>query len=560
MKVAEHSRPLRWLAFFGALALWTLLVCYPNPAVFVRNFLRYRHMPIDPGIGERMGWPLPKQPCSIESFVDGLIAPTSDWRLYRVPWYMPSATEVVASLRGDCESKAVLLASLLAERGIPYQMRASFNHIWVDYPGRQPRPGETRDLAYLEGPPGRFGIHWPRHVNWRELAAVQKEQLWDAMPQARKWLWLLGLAWLALLAVTRPVASQAEGQYMSDWRVPAWDCFGRTAWLSAITLGLLATAPWSRNPARWSVPDLLESVAVSVATGALLTWLSLLRPRRSVRVEGDKLTVSSSLGWWRSQRQIDVSEVTHIQVNGSAGGLRPWEVLAGLPTGGTIALVRHRREVAARAAGRQLGLALDRPVVVRFDGSESRSAPDEIQRSLRERGARSPTGAALPRPRGCDLVIEEGPGSWVMRYPDTGRAWVVLLIMALFPVALSVALTYAILEMPWMTAFWAGWVIAVAFLGLSLYLALMLKGEIMARLAGVRVEIGGGELRFSTPKRRVERVALEQIESVELGRIAESPTVAVVTPDKVIHLREICALEHRAWVRQQVEEAILKAG
>ena len=35
-----------------AYLLWTLLVCYPNPLVFFRNFLRYYRFPTDPSILE----------------------------------------------------------------------------------------------------------------------------------------------------------------------------------------------------------------------------------------------------------------------------------------------------------------------------------------------------------------------------------------------------------------------------------------------------------------------------------------------------------------------------
>jgi hypothetical protein len=136
----------------------------------------------------------------------------------------------------------------------------------------------------------------------------------------------------------------------------------------------------------------------------------------------------------------------------------------------------------------------------------------------------------------------------------------VLLVMALFPVLLAAALTYALLRSPLVFAFWAGWLIAALFLALSLYLALMLRGEIVARFAAVRVEVTEGELRFHTPERKLERVDLRSVEAVEFGRVAEIPTVAVVTPGKVLHLRDLCAIEHRGWVRQQVEEAILRAG
>lgn len=564
MAGAKVARPRRWLGALvsvGAIVLWTLLVCYPNPTVFVRNFLRYRRLPIDPKIDAKMAWPLPKKASSIELFVDGVLIPTSDWKQYRVPWYVPTASEVVRSLRGDCESKAVLLGSLLAGQGIPFQVRASFNHIWIDYQGRQPRPGETAAVAYLEGPPGQFGIHWPRKVDWRAFLAVQKEQLWEEMPPARKQLWLLGLVWLAMAALIWPTAPPQEGEISSDWRARNWDLVGRAAWLSAIALGLLAAAPWSDSPPRWTLPELKEVFVLSIAVGAFLAWLSALRPRNSAAIGEDHgLTVFSSFGRRHRKRQVEAGEIDHIRVEDPRGNLRPWLVSAALRTGERIMLAQHRGEVTARASGRRLGLELNRPLVVRSDGAESRANPDEIPRSLTERAARRPAPVALARPRGCDLLIDDTGSAWVMRYPAPGRSWIVLLVMALFPVLLAAALTYALLRSPLVLAFWAGWVVAALFLALSLYLALMLRGEIVARFAGVRVEVGEGELRFYTPERKLERVDLCSVEGVGFGRVEESPTVAVVTPEKVLHLRDLCAIEHRGWVRQQVEEAILRAS
>ncbi len=564
MAGAKAARPRRWrgaLIFAGVVVLWSLLVCYPDPAIFVRNFLRYRRLPIDPKIDAKMAWPLPRKASSIESFVDGVLIPTSDWKQYRVPWYVPTASEVVHSLRGDCESKAVLLGSLLAGQGIPFQVRASFNHIWIDYQGRQPRPGETADVAYLEGPPGRFGIHWPRKVDWRGLLVVQKEQLWEEMPPARKQLWLLGLVWLAVAALSWPTAPPGEGEIRSDWRARVGDLLGRAAWLSAIVLGLLAYEPWSGSPPRWTAPELKEVFVLSIAVGAFLAWLAALRARRSAAIGEDRgLTIFSSFGRRHRKRQVGAAEIDHIRVDDPRGNLRPWLVSAALRTGERIVLAHYRGEVTARATGRRLGLELNKALVVRSDGAESRANPDEIPRSLKERAERRPAPTALARPRGCDLLVDDTDTAWVMRYPTPGRSWIVLMAMALFPVLLAAALTYALLKSPLVLAFWAGWVVAALFLALSLYLALMLRGEIVARFAGVRVEVTEGELRFYTPERKLERVDLRAVEAVEFGRVEEGPTVAIVTPGKVLHLRDLCATEHRGWVRQQVEEAILRAS
>jgi len=561
MTAAKWRRSRRlWGWWLLAALVWTLFVCYPNPAVLVRNLLRYRHFPVDPQLEKRTGWALPEKPGSIETFVEGVIVPTSDWKLYRVPWFMPAPSDVIQTLRGDCESKAVVLASLLAGKHIPYEIRASFNHIWVDYAGRRPRPGETRDIAYLDAKDGGgFRIHFPSRADWRQALAVQKEQLWEAMPLARKALWFLGLVWLLALSVVARRSPQ-EGAYLSDWRIPVGGCLSRASWLAAIAMAAVVAQPWLAG-SRWALADVWETLAFSAAAGASIAWLTALRADRSASVDLDAGQVVAfwSLGRRRGQQGLKIADIAEIHVEGSAGGMRPWVVSAAMRIGRRVLLARYRQEVAARAVGRDLGSLLGKPIVVRADSGESRTMPDEVFHTLRERAARRVVMEDTARPRGCDLVVDDSDGRWLMRYPPSGRAWVYLLVMAAFPVLLSCLLTCMVLWWPLVMAFWAGWVIAVGFLALSLYLALMLKGEVIARLAGVRVEIGDGELRFYTPERTIERVDLDRVESVEIGRLAENPTIAVVAPEKVIHLRDLFPREHRQWVRQQVERAILRA-
>ena len=52
---------------------------------------------------------------------------------------------------------------------------------------------------------------------------------------------------------------------------------------------------------------------------------------------------------------------------------------------------------------------------------------------------------------------------------------------------------------------------------------------------------------------------LASIESVEFGRDETTPTLAIVSPDRVIHIAGLCTEEERAWVRDTVEAAILSA-
>jgi len=37
-------------------------------------------------------------------------------------------------------------------------------------------------------------------------------------------------------------------------------------------------------------------------------------------------------------------------------------------------------------------------------------------------------------------------------------------------------------------------------------------------------------------------------------------TLSVVSPERVVHLRDLCSPEHREWARGTIEHAILQAG
>lgn len=177
--------------------LWLLLVCYPNPFIFFRNFARYARFPIDPTIIRDMKKPVPDEPRQIEKFVYRLVPYEFDWNTYGVPWMMPTPREVLQAGKGDCESRAVVFASLLRAKGIPCDIKASFTHIWVDYPNKKPNRAENDDIAYIGKRRGKLFIKLPTLRQWREQFAMQKEALWEKMPLPRKALLLGG--WAALV-------------------------------------------------------------------------------------------------------------------------------------------------------------------------------------------------------------------------------------------------------------------------------------------------------------------------------------------------------------------------
>lgn len=566
------SRPVRRraglrraLIFLLGAAAWTLLACYPNPAVLFRSLGRYRRLPVDPKLEQKMEWQLPDEPGSIEHFVDSLLVPTTDWRLYRVPWCVPLPQEAVDLLHGDCEAKTLVLASLLAGKELPYEIRASFTHIWVDYPGRRERPGESREIAYLEGEEGRLGLRWPTRVEWRQTLAAQRQQLWGAMPLARKGLWLVGLLWVGLASALLGGPPPA-GEVLSRWRPRRLAFLRRAVWFSLMVFALMAVAPglWrSGPPARWTLIDLKEVLALSLVAGAFFAWLRSLRSRTAVSPgeDGSSLVVRASLGCWRRRRVLEAPDIAHIELESSPGGERPWAVSASLRTGERVTLARYGNEVAARKALRQVGLAVSRHIVVRAEGYEERTLAEEIGLSLRARALRRPRAHTQPKPPACDLHIESADGRWAMAYPPPKPYdGSVLLAIALFPAGLLLLATWLAARFTGSLLIWLGWMLAASLLSLTVYLALVLRGEIVARLARVRIEIGGGELKFYGPGGGMESLALEDISSVELSRVGETLTLSVVSPERVVHLRDLCLPEHREWVKSAVEHAILHAG
>lgn len=188
---------------------WLLLSLYPNPLVLGRSIQNLRHIELDPAAVAELADRLPDSPQRIEQIVKQRVVPYAyDWSTEGVPWYFPTTAEVLHRGAGDCESRAVVLASIFSVKGIPHELKMSFDHIWVDYPGKIPNEAESDALAIgrsVDGSP--FGLHWPRELNvWGELRA-QVELLWLPMPLARELLLFTGLAlvcsWNALGASAR---------------------------------------------------------------------------------------------------------------------------------------------------------------------------------------------------------------------------------------------------------------------------------------------------------------------------------------------------------------------
>ena len=131
--------------------------------------------------------------------VEALLPYDYDWRVYGVPWYVPTPAEAVRARRGDCEARAVVLASVLRAQGIPFTVRASLSHLWIDYPTRQALAGERAEDSWWERDGSGWRPRWSGLLRLGEAVTAQKQALWDAMPLPRKALLIAG--WIALAAI-----------------------------------------------------------------------------------------------------------------------------------------------------------------------------------------------------------------------------------------------------------------------------------------------------------------------------------------------------------------------
>ena len=189
--------------------LWTLIVLYPNPLLLAESVYRLFNPPIgsDHPIPAEL-WQqleqsgqLSSNPRKIEEFVIRYVKYDYDFNVYGVPWYLPTPAEVVEKRKGDCKSRAVLLAAILEEEGVSYSFRISPVHFWVDYPGKV----ENEFTKKYENPAAAIYSdgQWklPEMVDLKMYYDSWKAVLWDSMPVVRKALLLGG--WILIFSRDR---------------------------------------------------------------------------------------------------------------------------------------------------------------------------------------------------------------------------------------------------------------------------------------------------------------------------------------------------------------------
>ena len=192
--------------------LWIIFVLYPNPLNFIISLQRVFNFDADPGAVEYMLNDLPSDPTAIEEAVKAIIPYRHDWALYGMPWYFPTIEKVLERGEGDCKARALVLASVLKAKNIPYQVNYSFIHVWVEYEGKQETSIENAQVKFSQRDPetGERQFQIPK-ISMREVMDSFWEAFWGPMPDGRKALLISGLS--ALVAARVILRKKRAAQY-----------------------------------------------------------------------------------------------------------------------------------------------------------------------------------------------------------------------------------------------------------------------------------------------------------------------------------------------------------
>ena len=178
---------------------WILVMLYPDPGMLLRSIRNTVRPQIQPQAVAAIARRLPNDPKAIEAYVlDKQVPYAYDWQSAGVPWYFPTTAEAVRAGQGDCESRAVVLASILTAKGIPNSLRMSFNHIWVDYPGKQSNALENAGVQFAGTQNGHFFIHWPKDFQLGQEISDQVAIFVTPAPLWRVLVLVAGLSFIAL--------------------------------------------------------------------------------------------------------------------------------------------------------------------------------------------------------------------------------------------------------------------------------------------------------------------------------------------------------------------------
>lgn len=184
------------------LILWILFVLYPNPWKLAISVQRVFEPDIHAVAVQHILDDFPsRDPKDIEKMVLEKIPYRYDWEVHGMPWYFPTIEEVLTKGEGDCKARALLLASILEAKGIPYRFNSSPIHIWVEYEGKRDTSLENPRVKFYQQDP-ETGERWFQFpdIDLQELMDSSWRGFWNPMPYGRRVLLLSGIF---ALGVTR---------------------------------------------------------------------------------------------------------------------------------------------------------------------------------------------------------------------------------------------------------------------------------------------------------------------------------------------------------------------
>ncbi|MCX8033271.1 MAG: transglutaminase-like domain-containing protein [Thermoleophilia bacterium] len=201
-------------------ALWVWVMVYPNPRPFVASVQRLFHPPVDPEAAREVAASLPDDYVAVENFVREKVPWKPAWDLYGLPWYFPTVSEVMRDWAGDCQAQAVLIASVLRAKNMPFTFRYSFDHVWVDYPGKQVTALEDPSTAFASNEGKGWLTRLPEKFPLLTILKQRVAYHWTPMPSSRKLLILLGVSVIFVYGERRGLGRMAYGFKYLFGRLP----------------------------------------------------------------------------------------------------------------------------------------------------------------------------------------------------------------------------------------------------------------------------------------------------------------------------------------------------
>jgi hypothetical protein len=181
------ARHVLVVVFIG---LWIGAVVYPDPRPLVTSIARLQHPPVDASAAATVAATLPQDYKAIEDFARDYVAYRPAWTVYGLPWYFPTVQEVLDTRAGDEGQR--FDASIFEAKDMPYTLRYSFDHVWVDYPGKDATAMEDPATSFVADDGRGWLAKLPTRIPLWSIIKVRIVYHWTPMPLLQKIMVVLG--------------------------------------------------------------------------------------------------------------------------------------------------------------------------------------------------------------------------------------------------------------------------------------------------------------------------------------------------------------------------------